>query len=249
LATFWHLTPPYRNTPAAETFATLKATFAARGELINADPLCRTARVTTGRAAFYVKCYTGGGKKLRRWIGRSRVRAEWENLLFFERLGIPIPPVVAYGQETRLGHFRYGALVTAEVPNTCDLSVMHEQDHPLLADRQWLESASRQIADYTRRLHQNRFGHRALKWRNILVTLSDTPQIYFIDCPAGQIRRGPGSRRWFLKDIACLDKVAKKRLSRTQRLRFYMAYEHLRRLKHKDKQKIRKILRFFEGRE
>jgi tRNA A-37 threonylcarbamoyl transferase component Bud32 len=98
-------------------------------------------------------------------------------------------------------------------------------------------------------MHQNRFGHLDLKWRNILVTLSDTPQIYFIDCPAGQVRRGPGSKRWFLKDIACLDKVAKKRLSSTQRLKFFMEYESLPRLAHKDKQKIRSILRFFEGKD
>ena len=78
--------------------------------------------------------------------------------------------------------------------------------------------------------------------------MSDAPRVYFIDCPAGQIRSGPGSGRWFVKDIACLDKVAKKRLSRTQRLRFYMEYEGLQRLGDKDKQKIRRILRFFRRR-
>ena len=249
MATFWHLTPPYRNTPAAETFATLKATFAARGELINADPLCRTARVTTGRAAFYVKCYTGGGKSLRRWIGRSRVRAEWENLLLFERLGIPTPPVVAYGQKTHFGLFRYGALVTAEVPDTRDLADLHEDNHPLLKNRQWIETVSRQVARHTRCLHQKRFGHVDLKWRNILVTMTGSPRVFFMDCPAGRIRCRSVSNRWLIKDIACLDKVAKKRLSRAQRLRFYMAYRQLPSLKPENKRQIRNVLNFFKGRE
>jgi hypothetical protein len=52
-----------------------------------------------------------------------------------------------------------------------------------------------------------------------------------------------------IKDLACLDKVAKQQLSRTQRLRFYLQYRGRARLNAGDKQRLGKIIGFFEGRE
>lgn len=51
------------------------------------------------------------------------------------------------------------------------------------------------------------------------------------------------------KDLACLDKVAKQVLTRTQRLRFYLQYRGVLRLTGADKRQLRRILKFFEGRE
>ena len=249
MAIIWTITAAYRNTSAAEAFASLEAAFAADGQYVTGDPISRVIKNQIADQVFYIKTYTAGGKRLRRWVGRSRPRTEWENLHFFQQLGIPTSPLVAYGQETRGGIFRRAALVTAELKNTLDLNSLHLANHPILADRQWITTVSRQIAGYTRRLHRNCFGHLDLKWRNILVTLSSPPQVYFIDCPAGRIRRGPGSRRWFIKDLACLDKVAKKRLTRTQRLRFFMDYAEILRLTPGDKDYVRRILRFFGGRD
>ena len=249
LANFWHVSPAYTNTAAASVFGSLAATFAAGGEYVTSSPISRVTRVTLGGAVYYVKTYTAGGKNLRRWIGRSRVQAEWENLLFFQSLGIPIAPVVAYGQSTRWDLSRQGALVTAEVLGTSDLARMHETGHLLLADRRWVASVSRQIAAFTRRLHREGFGHLDLKWRNILVTPTKAPKVFFIDCPGGRIRRGPLAGRWFVKDLACLDTIAKKRLSRTQRLGFYMDYRRCNRLSPKDKRRIKHVVHFYRGRE
>ena len=249
MAVFWQVTPDFTDTPAARAFASVEAAFAAEGDFVTACPISRVTRVTLEGKVFYVKTYTAGGKNLRRWISRSRVRAEWENLLFFQSLGIPIAPLVAYGQTTRCGFFRKGALVTAEVPDTNDLACLHDQDHPLLEDPRWLRSVSRQVAAYTRRLHRKRFGHLDLKWRNILVTPGTAPKVFFIDCPGGRIRRGPLAERWFVKDLACLDTIAKKRLSRTQRLRFYMAYRRCKRLTTADKRQIRRVVHFYRERE
>jgi tRNA A-37 threonylcarbamoyl transferase component Bud32 len=249
VASFWHVTPAFRNTTAAQAFSSLEAAFAAEGEYITSSSINRVIRVQVAGHVFYLKTYSAGGKKLKRWFGRSRVRAEWENLLFFDRLGIPVPPVVAYGQQTCCGMFQKGAIITAEVPHTRDLYGLHRENDPLLADRRWVACVSQQVASHTRRLHWERFGHVDLKWRNILVTTTEPPRVFFIDCPAGRIRRGPTARRWFAKDLACLDTVAQKRLSRTQRLRFYMTYGRLQRLGPVDKRKIRKILNFFKGRD
>jgi RIO-like serine/threonine protein kinase len=247
--TFWEVTTAYRSTPVEPLFETLEKVFSLEGEHITSCPISRVIRVEFGGEAFYVKTYTAGGKKLRRWLGRSRAQAEWENLQFFEELAIPSPILVAYGLETSRGLFQRAALITAELKDTRDLNSLYLENHPLLTKREWVDEISRQVAQYTRRLHDYRFVHNDLKWRNILVTLSGLPQVYFFDCPAGQKRHGPFSKRWFVKDIACLDKVGKKCLSRTQRLRFFMDYYQLQRLGRKEKDEIMKILKFFEGRE
>jgi hypothetical protein len=134
------------------------------------------------------------------------------------------------------------------VPNTRDLASLHGENHPLIRSRRWLSKISRLLADYTGRLHRHRFGHLDLKWRNILATLTEEPRLYFIDCPSGQIRRGPMANRWFIKDLACLDAIGRKRLSKTQRLRFYLDYRNVDRLSGIEKYQIRRILGFFDGR-
>ena len=73
--------------------------------------------------------------------------------------------------------------------------------------------------------------------------------MYLIDCPSGGVWWGVFLKYRVVKDLACLDKVAKYQLSRTQRLRFYLDYTGRQRLAAEDKQRIRKILAFFEGRE
>jgi RIO-like serine/threonine protein kinase len=247
--TFWNITTAYRNTPVEELFETLGKVFALEGEHITSCPISRVIRVQLGEEAFYVKTYTAGGKKLRRWLGRSRAQAEWENLQFFEELGIPSPILVAYGLETSRGLFKRAALITAELKDTRDLNSLYQENHPLISKRKWMDEVSRQVAQHTRQLHNQRFGHNDLKWRNILVNLSGPPRVYFFDCPAGQKKYGPFSKRWFIKDLACLDKVGKKCLSRTQRLKFFMDYHRLQYLGSMEKDEIHKILKFFEGRE
>lgn len=249
MASFWHLNPAVANTPVAEAFASLAATIAAEGEYVTSSSISKVTKVIVENRAFYVKTYSAGGKKLRRWVGRSRIRAEWENLHFFESLGIPIPPVIACGQATRCGIFQKGALVTAELQGTVDLAQLYAGNHPLLSDRHWVAAVSHQIADYTSRLHHHRFGHLDLKWRNILVTLDASPRVFFIDCPGGKIRHGPLANRWFAKDLACLDKIARQCLSRTQRLRFFMDYHRCIGLTRRHKHQIRKILDFYKGRQ
>ena len=70
-------------------------------------------------------------------------------------------------------------------------------------------------------MHTDRFAHNDFKWRNILVDSDiDHPKVYLIDCPAGQRWFGPFLPYRIIKDLACLDKLGKYNLSRTQRLSF-----------------------------
>lgn len=244
----WHLMHPDHRSLEGQAFGSLAATFAVAGETVATSRISMVVRTTIGRQAYYIKTYTAGGKHLRRWIGRSRVQAEWENLLFFERLGIPTPRLVAYGKAVRGGVFQRGAIVTAAVPDAMDLERLALDHHPCFADRAWVVAVSDQLAHYTRRLHDHRFGHLDLKWRNILVSLAGPPRVYFIDCPAGCRRRGPAAGRWFIKDLACLDRDARNTLSRTQRLRFYLTYRRRPGLEPAEKRRIRRILHFYRGR-
>ncbi len=52
-----------------------------------------------------------------------------------------------------------------------------------------------------------------------------------------------------IKDLACLDKVAKYQLPRSVRLRFFLQYRGHSKLTPADKKMLRRILGFFAGRE
>ena len=232
---------------AARAFATLDAVFALQGEAITRDPLSDVIRVEFDGLRYYVKRYHGAGKGLRRYIGRPRVKAEWQNLKYFAKWGIPTAPIAAYGLERKAGAFSRGALITQEIADTVDMSRLAAANDARLQDRAWVEDVSQQLAKATRALHDHHFTHNDLKWRNLLV--DEHRRLFFIDCPTGAFWWGPLLRYRIVKDLACLDKVAKYHLSRTQRLRFYLQYRRRERLKDSDKRRILHILRFFEGRE
>ena len=138
-------------------------------------------------------------------------------------------------------------MITRELPNTEDLSALAERNDARLADRAWVDHLSRQLARHTRVMHEHRFAHNDLKWRNLLV--NDRAELFLIDCPTGAVWWGPLLRYRIVKDLACLDKVASKVLSRSQRLRFYLQYRGRDRLNVRDKKRSRQVLGFFEGRE
>lgn len=246
----WTLTPAYADGPAASAFPDLDAVFTLRGEYVASDPLSDVVRVEVAGTRYYVKRYTGAGKNpLRRFASRPRVRLEWKNLRTFAAWGIPTARLVGYGLERRLGAFVRGALITEEIPHTTDMARMARDGDARLRDPRWVDAVSRQIARITRTLHEHRFAHNDLKWRNLLVTAGDQPTVYLIDCPSGMRWIEPFLSYRIVKDLACLDKVAKYQLSRTQRLRFYRQYTGRERLDAADRRRIAHILRFFEGRE
>jgi hypothetical protein len=241
----WTLEPQYQALSA--DFGDLDAVFALQGERLTRDPLSEVIRVERSGVRYYVKRYWGGGKGLRRYIGRPRVKAEWQNLRHFAKWGVPTAAIVACGLERQLGRFVRGALITRELDNTLDLAHLVSRADPRLQDRAWVDLISRQLARATRTLHDHRFTHNDLKWRNLLV--NDRGELFFIDCPTGSFWWGPLLRYRIIKDLACLDKVANKVLSRTQRLRFYLQYCDRERLNATDKGRIGRVVKFFEGRE
>ena len=243
----WYLHPDYADGETGRAFRSLDSVFRLQGEQITKGNLGATSRVTVGERTFYVKLYRQAGKGVRRWIGRSRLRGEWENLQHFADWKIPAAQRVAFGIEKRIGFFVRGAVITAGLPETDDLAQMAKRNDPRLKNRQWVNTVSGQLAQIARILHLHRFAHGDFKWRNILVTRTDPPQVYLIDCPGGRFWSPPFLQYRKNKDIACLDKVAKNVLTRTQRLRFYLDYLKAGRLDLISKKNLRYILRFFDN--
>ncbi|MBX8510650.1 lipopolysaccharide kinase InaA family protein [Pseudomonas cichorii] len=241
----WNLEPEYAF--LAEDFGNLDAVFALQGEQLTSDLLSEVIRVERGGVTYYVKRYTGAGKGLRRYLGRPRVKSEWQNLKRFAKWGIPTADVVAWGLERKGAAYDRGALITRELPRTEDLSELARHKDSRLSDRAWVDVISRQLARCTRIMHDQHFTHNDLKWRNLLV--DDESRLFFIDCPNGAFWWSFMLRYRITKDLACLDKVAKYHLSATQRLRFYLQYRQRDRLNASDKKRIRHIVSFFEGRE
>lgn len=243
----WQVLPGV-DAAAMERFADLDAVFALEGEIVAKDSTTRTARVEVNGRNYYVKRYHGLGKKpLRRWFGTPRVQLEWENLQRFADWGIPTARLVAYGLESQGGRFVRGALITAEIPDTTDLGKLARSHDPILQSQSWRDGVSAQVADIARRMHGRRFVHGDLKWRNLLVDAAG--KVYLIDCPSGGFWWPPFLQYRIVKDLACLDKVAKRQLSRTQRLRFYLDYAQKKKLDDADKRRIREIVGFFAGRD
>jgi hypothetical protein len=241
----WTLMPEYGA--LRQDLGSLAAVFALQGRQLTSDPLSEVILIERDGVRYYVKRYWGAGKGLRRYIGRPRVKAEWQNLKNFAKWGIPTAPIVAYGLERRGGAFVRGALITRELEQTRDLAAMANSSDERLRDAGWVDGISRQLARATRTLHDHHFAHNDLKWRNLLV--NEQAELFLIDCPTGSFWWGPFLRYRVIKDLACLDKVASKVLTRSQRLRFFLQYRGRERLSVGDKRRVRQIVKFFEGRE
>lgn len=240
----WRLHADYQH--LQDDFGSLKRIFCLEGKQITRDPISEVIRIERDGVGFYVKRYRRA-KGWRAYLPRPRIKSEWQNLQHFTDWGIPTAQIIARGMERKAGAFVRGAMVTREIPGTDDLAHLAYHKDTRLQDRSWVNEVSRQIADFTRTLHQHGFVHNDLKWRNILV--DQQRRAYLIDCPTGGFWWGPFLQYRIVKDLACLDKVGKYQLSRSQRLRFYLHYVQRQQLTPADKKRIAKIVRFFAGRE
>jgi tRNA A-37 threonylcarbamoyl transferase component Bud32 len=234
---------------ARKMFADIDSSFAVRGDKISKDGLCWVELIEADGKRYYVKRYRRGGEGLAEFVGASKAYMEQRNLRFFSDWGLAAAKVVAYGQEPFWKIPRRGMLVTAEIPNTTDLATLVEKQPQIFRQRAWLKRVVTQVARAAAIMHQHKFAHNDFKWRNILVDSAEEPNIFLIDCPSGRCWWEPFFNYRRIKDIACLDKVALKILTRTQRLHFYKAYKGVERLTASDKKEIKRILSFFSGRD
>lgn len=245
----WIVTDPWQNTTAGEAFSSFEKVFALSGQAVSRDKESLVFSICIDSQRYYIKQYHTT-KGIRSWFGLSRIRQEARNQLWFSHIGLPAAQVVAFGEEHILCRTIRGALITEAIEETEDMAWTAKNRPALFKNRSWVTQVSTQIADITRTLHQNNFCHNDLKWRNLLVSQDEErPRIYLIDCPLGQRFWGPFLKRRIIKDLACLDKVGKRALSRTHRLRFYKEYRQCDTLSHEDREILKKVLAYFVGRD
>ena len=170
------------------------------------------------------------------WMRASKARREFHNYAAFERLGLPAADRIACGEERNaFGILQRAFIITRAVPDATELDDYFQSKPPSAERRHIL----RELAGIVRRLHSAHFYYCDLVWRNILVSNpprvtpakgSDAgPRLFLIDCPRGGFARF-GRARKQLRDLASLDKTAAHLCSRTERLRFLLAYLGQRRL-------------------
>jgi hypothetical protein len=235
---------------ARQAFSSLESVFALQGESITTSSLCAVDKIILDGVGYYIKRYRRAGEGLAEFIGISKAKREWQNLIRFKRWGLPAAEVVAYGEDGLFSLPRRGVVITREIKDSIDLAELAGEKSALFHDRQWLNSVLQQVARSTRVMHQHNFAHNDWKWRNILVVnTTPEPQVHLIDCPSGMFWWGPLFEYRRIKDLACLDKIGSTTLSATQRLHFYFLYAQIKKIQTLDKKHINKIVRFFRGRD
>jgi tRNA A-37 threonylcarbamoyl transferase component Bud32 len=205
-------------------------------------------------AVFYKQYdYRGGSWKFL-WRA-SKARCEFRNYAALERLGVRCAQRIAFGERRDwLGRLERAFLLTQAVPDTQTLVEFEQRacaDRSTAAARALRDRLSRQLAAMTRRIHEAGFFHHDLVWRNVLVqhTPPSEPQVWWIDCPRGGFDRwSPWRARRRLKDLASLDKQAKLRCTRGERLAFLMHYLQKDRVDADVKRLAREVLAYGQAR-
>lgn len=188
----------------------------------------RELRLPQGR--FFLKVYAYSGFwRLRTLFIVSRARREYHNLLRLAELGFDAPEPVAYGQERTLGLASVSFLLTRAVEDAVSLRELADRPErapfplPAAAERRAL------LADFARtlrRAHEAGFFIHTLRAKNLLLGRRNGRwALYVLDVPfAGIWRYRIFRRSGRVRDLACLARVGRMLLSRTDRMRFARAY-------------------------
>ncbi|MEZ5539545.1 MAG: lipopolysaccharide kinase InaA family protein [Pseudomonadales bacterium] len=246
MKTQWTVTSLADEKGLRNSLATMEECLALQGKRISKGP-CNTVTLhEINGEVFYMKRFVPGKRRTRLYFVRSRARAEWENLFWFQQQGIPTLKILAYGEEYIAGRFVRGALVTAALLGASDLESLAKNKSKLIFEKANFLVIAQKVASYTRIMHQKQFTHNDLDWRNILVT--ESLDVYFFDCPGGRFWVWPFLEYRIVKDLAHLDKIARECIPLRWRLWFYKQYMGIKKLNAKDKKRLHKIARYYDGR-
>ena len=246
----WRIFSPWDKTKVVNIFSSMKAVFKLEGRIISKSSQSEIFSQEIEGKTYFVKRYFRS-KGLASWLGQSRFRLETKNQQWFNQIGIPAARVVVFGEHAFLLKTLTGVLITEGVSDTRELSELANNAADKFDEKHWREAIILQLAAITSKLHQARFCHNDLHWRNILVQqshASEAPKIFLIDCPSGKKLIWPLLNYRKLKDLANLDKLAPNYLSRTQRLRFFLLYRNSSKLTNADKKIVREVLQHKQNR-
>lgn len=242
----WKLEKQNCDSEAIQLFSSIEKVILCNGERVVKDKISEVIRFNGSTKVYYIKRYTGSGRKLFGFFRKSRVCSESKNLASLTKIGLPVPNIIAHGEKKKNGRFLRGALITEEVKDSANLAQHLSTHSELIDNKKWLYSVLDQIAYHVREMHDHKFIHCDLNLRNVLVQTHENPAVYFIDCPAGGYKTGFSLKRGIIRDLAHLDKVARYLLSARDLIRFYKKYKKTDKLEAKDKEYISQIRHFHD---
>jgi hypothetical protein len=184
--------------------------------------------------------------QLRNWLSHRRRRSfaltEHETAERLAAAGIRTPRTLACGEQWQALFERRSFLMAEEVKNSQSLELRLPacfEGPTTPAKRRMRREFIQRLASFIRRFHETGWRHRDLYFSHIFC--SDTGEFCLIDL--ARACRPVLPRRLQIKDIAQLHYSAPAAsFSRTDRLRFYLAYAGRRRLLPQDKVFIRRAV-------
>lgn len=185
------------------------------------------------------------------FFGLSKARREFENLKRLRGWQLDAPTPVAYGEERAAGWLTRSFLISEAVPQVVPLHVFIRERTAAsgalaLSSGCWRRELIRNLAEYTRLMHERRFVHHDYFWRNILLSGADLGHFFLIDSHKGRSWYPGEEKRARAKDLATLDAPAPAFFRRTERLRFFLCYLGRARLDAPAKSLLRLTLRLAE---
>ncbi|GJM20582.1 MAG: hypothetical protein DHS20C15_04970 [Planctomycetota bacterium] len=141
--------------------------------------------------------FVKGLRSLRRNALRSfsegqRTRRERWHLARMAERGLPVPRLMAYGQESRAGFPVRSFLVEQLLRDTVDLDTWLPEHDEGEAER---SRVVHELGQLVQRMHDAQVFHGDLSCRNILVC--DSGDLHLIDCPRARIDPLPPRRQMF----------------------------------------------------
>jgi len=240
----WRIFPPWNQSSVPTDFVSFDAAYQLDGNIISKSSQSEIFAYQQAGNTFFVKRYFRT-KGLASWFGWSRFDLESQNQQWFNQIGLPAARVVAIGKKGFLLKTFKGILVTEGITDSQELVEIAKHSPEQFQNKSWSIAIVIELAKIVATLHQARFCHNDLHWRNILVQQAadqPNPKVFLIDCPSGKKLIWPLLYYRKLKDLANLDKLAPHYLRQTQRLRFFMKYRGISKLTFKDKQMIKAVM-------
>ncbi|MGH8726594.1 MAG: lipopolysaccharide kinase InaA family protein [Burkholderiales bacterium] len=197
-----------------------------KGDLVSASSSitqCYKVALNSGES-IYFKRYTYNRDRFRYWLRRSKAMTEVWGYGELSRIGIPVPEILAYGEQRQFGFLRAAFIVTLAVGESKDLKKFTDELQSRIERKQTYRILAKQLASQLRAAHEKGFFHHDLKWKNILVRqTAGGSSLHWIDCPRAH-HKAFHRQRAVVCDLASLARDARDHLSPFEQLRFLHDY-------------------------
>lgn len=205
------------------------------GAIVGESGTTQTRRFAIASASagnvLYLKKYRYRGVRRRHRFRVDKAALEARNYSTLRRrCGVAAPEVVVHGSRRHGWRLLDAIIVTREVAQAVSMEDLFERRWPR-ADRAVGDPARAALLDEAARvvgrMHRTGFYHIDLQWRNLLVSRVDSAgvSICVCDSPRGGLRRWrPHRMHGALRDLSSLHKEARRRMTRTEQMRWLNDY-------------------------